>query len=123
MGKRAATLGGTGLAVAIAAALWLRAPAPPESPPPPAAPERLPAFEPVSVEAGRGEGLTLTGVVYDPANRPVPHAEVFLASSAQASLSTVRCSECGEPLLSCPARESGLVLAELLRASRGVLAP
>ncbi|MBI3183009.1 MAG: carboxypeptidase regulatory-like domain-containing protein [Myxococcales bacterium] len=117
---------GASLLVAGAAILW---PSPPpmvslEPAPgqvPPAA--ELPDFQRVEVAAGEQKGLTLTGTVFDPLGRPVSGADVFLASSAQQSLTTVRCGECGELLLSCIAPESALTVAELLRRGRGLLAP
>ncbi|MGQ0506923.1 MAG: carboxypeptidase regulatory-like domain-containing protein [Myxococcaceae bacterium] len=73
------------------------------------------ALKAVTVAAQPGEqGLTLEGRVLDPFGKPVPNAEVMLASSAQQSLAAVPCPVCEEPLLSCFAKESAaLVLAHV----------
>src|SRR5438270_8226464 len=109
------------LAAGAAIVFWPRS-APPEASAQPAGAGSAPArdFTPIEVTA-KDEGLTLTGVVKDPRGAPVPNAEVFLAASSQASLSTVRCTECGELLLSCPARETGLEVQALLARGEGTL--
>ncbi|WP_043433934.1 carboxypeptidase-like regulatory domain-containing protein [Cystobacter fuscus] len=81
----------------------------------------LPEFEPVEVSSGASEGLTLTGRVLDPSGRPVPDAEVSLAASAQKTLTSVRCDECGQALLACPARESGIHAWAFFEQARGFL--
>jgi hypothetical protein len=75
------------------------------------------------VSSGEAEGLTLTGRVLDPTGRPVPGAEVFLAASAQKTISSVRCGECGQALLSCPARESGIHVLAFFEQQHGFLTP
>ena len=111
------------LLVAIAGAIWLW----PHTVTPastieaaPAAP--LPEFHPVEVLSA-SEGLTLTGVIRDPAGKPVRDAEVFLAASGQQSLIGLKCTTCGELLLSCRARESAQTATALLAAHRGELVP
>ncbi len=91
----------------------------------PASPESraLPEFQSVEVSSGESEGLTLTGRVLDPTGRPVPGAEVFLAASAQKTINSVRCDECGQPLLSCPARESGVHVHAFFEQEHGFLSP
>jgi len=110
-------------AAALGAALflWLRHRAPEEAGSSAGGP--LPSFEEVNVAATSGEGFTIEGRVFDPSGKSVPGAEVFLASSAQADLSTVRCADCGEPILSCRARESAARVALLLDQKRGFLQP
>lgn len=83
--------------------------------------DALPDFETVEVSSSTPSGLTLTGVVRDPSGQPIANAEVSLASSAQQSLLTVRCSECGQALLSCPAQETRSRVRDLLAAHRGGL--
>ncbi len=83
----------------------------------------LPDFEPVEVSSGSTEGFTLTGRVLDGSGRPVAGADVFLAASAQRTLSSVRCDECGQALLACPARESGLHALAFFEQARGFLQP
>lgn len=80
----------------------------------------MPHFAPVEVRA-QDEGLTLKGVIRDPAGTPVRDAEVFLAASGQQSLVGLKCSTCGELLLSCRARPSGQTAQGLLTAHRGEL--
>jgi hypothetical protein len=80
-------------------------------------------FPSVEVSSGENEGLTLTGRVLDVAGRPVPGAEVLLASSEQKTLSSVSCEECGQVLLSCQARESGLRARAFFEQRQGFLAP
>jgi hypothetical protein len=91
-------------------------PQPPES-------RALPEFQSVEVSSGESEGLTLTGRVLDPSGRPVPGAEVFLAASAQKTINSVRCDECGQPLLSCPAHESGIHVQAFFEQQHGFLSP
>lgn len=79
-------------------------------------------FERVDVSSHAQPGLALTGRVVDVQGRPVPGAQVLLAASSQASLASVSCGDCGQPLLSCPARESALRVQELLRTREGALA-
>ncbi len=112
-------VGGVSLLLAAAALFWPDEPA--TSPKaPPARTAELFEFEPVGVKA-EDEGLTLTGKVLDAAGKAVASAEVSIASSAQASLLTVSCGRCGEPIVSCNARETALTVAELLRQRRGLL--
>jgi hypothetical protein len=81
----------------------------------------LPEFESVEVSSGEAEGLTLTGRVLDAAGRPVAGADVFLSASAQKTLDSVRCDECEQALLACPARESGLHALAFFEQARGFL--
>src|SRR5687767_12362886 len=97
--------------VAVGVASW---------PQPPVAPQasgeaeaRLPDFEAVEVTARDDSGLSLTGTVKDSAGNPVPGADVSLAASGQASLSSLPCGDCPRQLLSCPAPESALKIASL----------
>src|SRR5690349_16086198 len=105
-------IGATLLVVVGTLAFWLRPE--PTQPVRPSTPEAsggtraLPEFQDVDVSSGEAEGLGLTGRVLDPTGRPIAGAEVFLAASAQKTITSVRCEECGLPLLSCPARESGI---------------
>ncbi|MHB8874214.1 MAG: carboxypeptidase-like regulatory domain-containing protein, partial [Myxococcaceae bacterium] len=110
---------GAALLLGASALLWPRAVPPEAAPETPAA--SLPDFAPILVSAEKDSGLSLTGTIFDPTGRPVAGAEVFLAASAQASLVSVRCAECGELLLSCPARETSLGVADLLRLGKGTL--
>ncbi|WP_044186601.1 carboxypeptidase-like regulatory domain-containing protein [Hyalangium minutum] len=114
------------LAVVGAAVFWLQ--------PEPVTPLRVPAsetaaarplpdFQAVEVSSGEAEGLALTGRVLEPSGRPIPGAEVFLAASAQKTLTSVRCDECGLPLLSCPARESGIQSLAFFEHQHGFLTP
>lgn len=98
-------------------------PQPPTSSPEPTVARALPEFEPVEVSSGAQEGLALTGRVLDAAGQPVAQAEVFLASTAQKTLTSVRCEECGQALLACPARESGLHARAFFEQGRGFLQP
>jgi len=114
------------LLVAGAAWLWPGAStrtgspaAPPEAP----AARALPEFSAVEVSSGGAEGLALTGRVLDSSGRPVAGAEVFLAASAERTLSDVRCDECGQALLSCPARETALHALAFFEQQRGFLTP
>ncbi|HEX8702998.1 MAG TPA: carboxypeptidase regulatory-like domain-containing protein [Myxococcaceae bacterium] len=91
------------------------------SPPPKS--RALPEFQSVEVSSGESEGLTLTGRVLDPTGRPVAGAEVFLAASAQKTINSVRCDECGQPLLSCPAHESGIHVQAFFEQQHGFLTP
>ena len=113
------------LVVVVAAVLWPREE--PRAAPRPAvdAPlaRMLPEFETVEVSSGSTEGLTLTGRVLDAAGRPVAGADVFLAASAQKTLTSVRCDECDQSLLACPARESGLHALAFFEQARGFLQP
>ncbi|WNG46604.1 carboxypeptidase regulatory-like domain-containing protein [Archangium minus] len=112
----------TALVVVAVAVLWPRD----EPPPTPVAPVArvLPEFESVEVfSSGASEGLTLTGRVLDARGAPVAGAEVFLSASAQKTLTSVRCDECGEALLACPARESGLHALAFFEQARGFLQP
>lgn len=83
----------------------------------------LPQFRSVEVSSGEAEGLALTGRVVDPTGRPVPGAEVFLAASAQKTITSVRCEECGLALLSCPAHESGIHALAFFEQEHGFLTP
>jgi len=84
--------------------------------------EPMAEFEQVDVRSP-DEGLTLTGKVKDGGGKPVAGAEVFLASSAQTSVHSLKCHVCGEPLLSCRARETAESVQALLGANRGELTP
>ncbi|MBX7098105.1 MAG: carboxypeptidase regulatory-like domain-containing protein [Myxococcaceae bacterium] len=119
---RRALIGVVVLGVLVAGAAWfLRAPPPAGTDVATAAqPRPLPEFRAVDVRA-QSQGLTLTGLVKDPQGRPVPGAEVFLASSVQASINTHTCGFCQEPVLGCPARETALEVAALLGSGRGEL--
>ncbi|WP_224360878.1 carboxypeptidase regulatory-like domain-containing protein [Hyalangium versicolor] len=86
-------------------------------------PRALPEFQEVDVSSGEAEGLGLTGRVLDPSGKPIAGAEVFLAASAQKTITSVRCEECGLPLLSCPARESGLQTLAFFEHEHGFLTP
>lgn len=117
-------IGAAAALVAVAVAvLW------PRSGPPPApvaaspATRALPDFESVEVSSGASEGLALTGRVLDASGRPVAGADVFLSASAQKTLTSVRCDECGQALLACPARESGLRALAFFEQARGFLQP
>jgi hypothetical protein len=120
-------IGAASLLVVVGAAVfWLQ----PESVQPsrvstPATPaaRALPEFQAVEVSSGDADGLALTGRVLDPAGRPIAGAEVFLAASAQKTISSVRCDECGLPLLSCPARETGLQSLSFFEHQHGFLSP
>jgi hypothetical protein len=92
------------------------APEPPES-------RALPEFQAVEVSSGEAEGLALTGRVLDPRGRPVPGAEVFLAASAQKTITSVRCEECDQPLLSCPAHETAIHALAYFEQQHGFLTP
>jgi protocatechuate 3,4-dioxygenase beta subunit len=83
----------------------------------------LPEFQPVEVSSGENEGLALTGRVLDPTGRPIADAEVFLAASAQKTITSVRCDECGQPLLSCAARETGIQALAFFEHQHGFLTP
>ncbi|AKF82270.1 hypothetical protein MFUL124B02_26730 [Myxococcus fulvus 124B02] len=83
----------------------------------------LPEFSAVEVTSGSQEGLALTGRVLDSSGRPVPDAEVFLSASAERTLVDVRCDECDQALLSCPARESTLHTLAFFEQQRGFLSP
>src|SRR5512140_3332905 len=119
-------IGATSLLVVGAALFWLR----PESshsaqasaPEAPAA-RALPEFQSVEISSGDAEGLGLTGRVLDPTGHPIAGAEVSLAASAQKTITSVRCEECGLPLLSCPARESGLQTLAFFEQQHGFLTP
>lgn len=110
--------------VALAAAvLWPKAPPGVEGPDPELAQDIVPEpqFEPVSVSSATASGLSLTGIVKDSAGRPIADAEVSLASSAQASLLTVRCAECQALLLTCPSPQTSLRVRDLLASEKGAL--
>ncbi len=118
--RRPVVIGASFAALAgLTVAFWPR----PEAPTPTAFPaEPEPEFHAVEVTAAPAQqGLTLSGVVKDPAGNPVPDALVSLAASTQASLSTLECADCRRQLLSCPARESGQKVASLLAAKKGEL--
>lgn len=84
--------------------------------------EPTPDFQAVEVTEPTQEGLTLSGVVKDPAGNPVRDATVSLAASGQLSLTSLECGDCKRQLLSCPARESGLKVGSLIAAKKGELA-
>ena len=107
------------VAVAVLWPIGPRAPAPAVVREPAA--RALPSFESVEVSSGTSEGLTLTGRVLDPSGRPVADADVFLAASAQKTLTSVRCDECGLALLACPARESALHAWDFFEQAHGFL--
>ncbi|HLL04500.1 MAG TPA: carboxypeptidase-like regulatory domain-containing protein [Myxococcaceae bacterium] len=114
------------LVVVGAAAFWPRSE--PSRSPAASAPQSpqsraLPEFQSVEVSSGESEGLTLTGRVLDPTGRPVPGAEVFLAASAQKTITSVRCDECGQPLLSCPAHETAIHTLAFFEQEHGFLTP
>jgi hypothetical protein len=77
----------------------------------------------VEVSSGEAEGLALTGRVLDPRGRPVSGAEVFLAASAQKTITSVRCEECGQALLSCQAHESATHVLAFFEQQHGFLTP
>jgi protocatechuate 3,4-dioxygenase beta subunit len=109
-----------------AAVFWLQPessqPTRPSNPQAPAA-SALPEFQAVEVSSGEAEGLALTGRVLDPTGRPISGAEVFLAASAQKTITSVRCEDCGLPLLSCQARESGIQALAFFEHEHGFLTP
>src|SRR5512140_1527930 len=109
--------------VALGALAWLLLESPNEAKTleTPAAAPPVAEFQTVDVRA-QDEGLTLSGTVKDSAGKPVPHAEVFLASSSQSSVHSLKCHVCGEPLLSCRARETAESVQALVAAHRGELA-
>lgn len=78
-----------------------------------------PEFTDVAVESEQPTGLKLTGRVLDATGRPVAGATVSLAASAQSTISTVSCAQCGELLLSCDARESSTTIAAVLHGGKG----
>ncbi len=84
--------------------------------------EKVEEFVQVPVES-EGAGLALSGIVYGPDGQPLAGAEVSLASSSQATLATVKCSVCGEPLLACASRASVPKVEALLRSGKGHLHP
>jgi len=120
--RRPIVIGASFAALAgLTVAFWPR----PEAPNPStgSSDEPVPEFEAVEVTASAAqEGLTLFGVVKDPAGNPVPDALVSLAAATQQSLSTLECGDCRRQLLSCPAQESGLKVASLLASRKGELA-
>ncbi len=107
------------------ALLWPREALPVSSRAPGAEPSTraLPSFEEVDVTSSTSEGLSLSGRVLDSAGQPVPGAEVFLAASAQKTLTSVRCDECGQALLACPARETALHTLAFFEQAHGFLHP
>ncbi|HEX8825947.1 MAG TPA: carboxypeptidase-like regulatory domain-containing protein, partial [Archangium sp.] len=114
------------LVVVAVAVLWPKdssSAAPLATPIASSAARELPDFESVEVSSGTAQGLTLTGRVLDSAGKPVAGAEVFLAASAQKTLTSVRCDECGQALLACPARESSLHALAFFEQARGFLQP
>ncbi|NTX14525.1 carboxypeptidase regulatory-like domain-containing protein [Myxococcus sp. CA056] len=115
------------LVVAGAAWLWSHSESGPRSPASAASldstPKSLPEFSAVEVSSGGQEGLALTGRVLDASGKPVSGAEVFLAASAERTLADVRCDECDQALLSCPARESALHTLAFFEQERGFLSP
>ncbi len=103
----------------LALALW---PTAVEQPPAPAVDQPVADFTQVEVLAsGARPGLTLTGTVRDPSGAPVADAEIELAASSQQSLTSARCGICGEPLLSCHAKETRRSVLSLLEAGTGEL--
>jgi hypothetical protein len=114
------------LVIVTAVVLWPTTdprPAAVTSTPEPAATRALPEFQAVEVSSGEAEGLALTGRVLDPTGRPISGAEVSLAASAQKTITSVRCDECGQALLSCPARESGIHALAFFEQEQGFLTP
>ncbi|WP_191264027.1 carboxypeptidase regulatory-like domain-containing protein [Comamonas sp. JC664] len=119
------TVIGVMAALLVAGAVWLLlgAGATPGGPTTHAVSAReLPDFSAVEVSS-EGEGLALTGRVLDASGRPVSGAEVFLAASAERTLLGLRCDECGQALLSCPARETALHTLAFFEQQQGFLTP
>jgi len=117
-----------GLMAALLAAgvawLWAGADSSPDAPGAhPVQGRPLPGFSAVDVSSTAGEGLSLTGRVLDASGRPVPGAEVSLAASAERTLLSVHCDECGLALLSCPARETALHTLAFFEQQQGFLTP
>lgn len=81
----------------------------------------LPEFERVEISSSTPSGLAVTGIVRDGAGRPLADAEVFIASSSQTSMVTVRCSVCEQPLLACGAQSTLAQLTTLLHQQVGHL--
>lgn len=79
------------------------------------------SFAPIPVRIDGRSGLTLSGVVKDAANRPVPGATVALAAAGQSSLANLRCGFCRELLLTCPKHGAVEELEPLVRAGKGAL--
>ena len=116
-------IGAASLLVVLAVALLAPRPLPAVSAPVPPAARSLPDFAAVEVSSGQAEGLSLSGRVLDAAGQPIPDAEVFLAASAQKTLTSVRCDTCGQALLACSARETGLHAWAFFEQARGFLQP
>src|SRR6185503_10980588 len=74
------------LIVPAVAFLWPRSLSRPAQRPPPIVGRAT--FEPVPVSAPDAEGLTLSGTVKGASGQPVAGAQVFLAATSQASLTT-----------------------------------
>jgi protocatechuate 3,4-dioxygenase beta subunit len=106
-----------------AAVLWPRGTPSPGSPTPSAAASEraLPDFAQVEVSSGDAEGLALTGRVLDPRGKPLANAEVSLAASAQKTLTSVRCDDCGQALLACQANESAAHVLDFFEHQHGFL--
>ncbi|XXF80821.1 carboxypeptidase regulatory-like domain-containing protein [Myxococcaceae bacterium GXIMD 01537] len=120
-------IGTASLLVAVGAALlWPRDPAPegaPEASSGTSGPAGPPRFAQVDVSSGDAEGLTLTGRVLDPRGQPLPDAEVFLAASAQKTLTSLRCDSCEKALLACPANETAAHVLAFFEEHQGFLTP
>jgi len=108
------------LVLAVAGFFWLKPDAPAPAPPGPDPVAALPQFDPIEVRS-HDEGLTLKGVVLDPAGKPIPDAEVSLAASGQQSLVGLKCPVCGELQLTCRARTAAQTVSGLITANRGQL--
>jgi hypothetical protein len=78
-----------------------------------------PKFTPVDVRATDAQGLNLSGVVRGSDGEPIGGATVFLASTEQQSLTTVRCQHCAALMLSCRARETAVTVGGLLDTHQG----
>lgn len=78
-----------------------------------------PEFKAVEVRATNDQGLTLAGVVRGADGQTIAGATVFLASTEQQSLTSVRCQHCNELMLSCRARETAVTVAGLMDSHQG----
>jgi hypothetical protein len=106
--------------VALAVGVWvLRTPVDSAETAPADPVAAVPTFTPVEVRATNAQGLTLSGVVRSSDGQPLAGAAVFLASTEQQSLTSVRCGHCNELMLSCKARETAVLVEQLLDAKHG----
>ncbi len=78
-----------------------------------------PEFKAVEVRATNDQGLTLAGIVRSADGQAIAGATVFLASTEQQSLTSVRCQHCNELMLSCRARETAVTVGELIDGHQG----